>query len=52
MILLTVKIFLFDFENADRRDIVTEKNEVTERQSIRDYKSKLEEKLSSDTEKA
>ena len=30
MILLTVKIFLFDFKNADRRDIVTEKDKVIE----------------------
>ena len=30
MILLTVKVFLFDFENAGRRNIVTEKDKVTE----------------------
>ena len=27
---LTVKVFFFDFEDAGRRDIVTEKDEVTE----------------------
>ena len=30
MTLLTVKIFFFGFKNADRRDIVTEKDEVIE----------------------
>ena len=52
MIFLIVKIFLFGFENAGRRDIVIEKDEVIKEQDIRDYESKLEEKLSSDTEKA
>ena len=28
LILLTVKVFFFDFKNADRRDIVTEKDKV------------------------
>ena len=52
MALLTVKVFLFDFKNAGRRDIVTEKNEITEEQGTREYESKLEEKLSSDIEEA
>ena len=52
MILLTVKIFLFDFKNAGRRNIVTEKDKVIEEQSVRDYKSKLKEKLSFNAEKA
>ena len=30
MTFLTVKIFLFNFKNAGRRDIVTEKDKVTE----------------------
>ena len=30
MIFLTVKIFPFDFEEADRRNIVTEKDKVIE----------------------
>ena len=30
MILLTVKIFFFGFEDAGRRNIVTEKDKVTE----------------------
>ena len=52
MILLIIKIFPFDFENAGRRNIVTEKDEVTEEQDVRDYESKLKEELSSDVEKA
>ena len=52
MIFLTVKVFLFGFKNAGRRNIVTEKDKVTKGQDIRDYKSKLEEELSSDAEKA
>ena len=50
--LLTIKIFPFGFENAGRRDIVTEKDKVIEGQSIKDYESKLEEELSFDAEKA
>ena len=30
MIFLIIKIFFFDFKNAGRRDIVTEKDKVTE----------------------
>ena len=30
MTLLTVKIFSFGFKDADRKDIVTEKDKVTE----------------------
>ena len=52
IILLTVKIFPFDFENAGRRNIVTEKNKVIEEQGIRDHKSKLNKKLSFNAEKA
>ena len=52
MILLIIKVFPFDFKNADKRDIVTEKDKVTEEQSIRDYRSKLKEELSSNAEKA
>ena len=51
MILLIIKVFLFSFEDADKRNIVTEKDKITEEQSIRDYKSKLEDKLSFNTEK-
>ena len=50
MAFLIIKIFSFGFEDADRRDIVTEKDKVIEEQSVRDYKSELKEKLSSDTE--
>ena len=52
MTLLTIKIFLFGFENAGRMNIVTEKNEVTEGQGIRDYESKLKEELSFNIEEA
>ena len=52
MISLTIKVFFFDFKNAGRRDIVTEKDKVTEEQNVRDYESKLKEELSSDIEKA
>ena len=30
MTFLIIKVFFFDFENAGRRDIVTEKDKVTE----------------------
>ena len=52
MILLIVKIFPFDFEDAGRMNIVTEKDKVTEEQDIRDHESKLKEELNSDAEKA
>ena len=52
MIFLTIKVFLFGFKDADRKDIVTEEDKVTEEQDIRDYESKLKEELSSDAEKA
>ena len=52
MILLTIKIFPFGFKNADRRDIVTEKDKVIEEQSTRDHKSKLNEELNFNAEKA
>ena len=52
MIFLTVKVFLFDVKNADKRDIMTEKDKVTEGSDIRDCKSKLKEELNSDAEKA
>ena len=52
MIFLTVKIFFFDFKNAGRRDIVTEKDKMTEEQDVKEYESKLEEKLSFNIEKA
>ena len=52
MIFLIIKVFLFGFKDADRRDIVTEEDKVTEEQNIKDYKSKLKEKLNSDAEKA
>ena len=49
---MTIKVFLFGFEDADRRNIVTEKDKVTEEQDIRDHRSKLKEELSSDAEEA
>ena len=52
MILLIIKVFPFGFEDAGRRDIVTEKDKVIEGQDIKDYKSKLEEELSFNTEEA
>ena len=52
MTLLIIKVFLFGFKDAGRRDIVTEKDKVTEGQDIRDYESKLKEELSSNIEKA
>ena len=52
IILLTIKIFPFDFKNTGRRDIVTEKDKVIEEQSARDHKSKLDEKLNFNIEKA
>ena len=52
MIFLIVKVFLFDFEDAGRMNIMTEKDEVTEEQGIKDHESKLEEKLSFNAEKA
>ena len=52
MIFLTVKVFLFNFKDADRRNIITEKDKVIEEQSIKDYRSKLKEKLSFNIEKA
>ena len=52
MIFLIVKVFFFDFEDADRENIVTEEDKVIEEQDIKDYKSELNEKLSSDAEKA
>ena len=52
MIFLIIKVFSFDFEDADRRNIVTEKDKVIEGQDIRDYESKLNEELSFNTEKA
>ena len=52
IILLIIKVFPFDFKNADRRDIVIEKDKLIEEQGTKDYKNKLKEKLSFDTEKA
>ena len=52
MTFLIIKIFSFNFKNAGRRNIVTEEDKVTEEQDIKDYKSKLKEKLSFDIEKA
>ena len=52
MTLLIIKVFLFDFEDADRRDIIIEKDKVIEEQDIKDHKSKLKEKLSFNAEKA
>ena len=52
IILLIIKVFLFGFENADRMDIVTEEDEVTEGQGVKDHKSKLKEKLSFNAEEA
>ena len=52
MIFLIIKIFFFGFEDVGRRNIVTEKDEVTEEHSVRDHESELKEKLSSDAEKA
>ena len=52
MTLLIIKVFPFGFKDAGRRDIVTEKDKVIEEQGTKDYKSKLKEELSSDTEEA
>ena len=52
MTFLTVKVFSFDFKNAGRKNIVTEEDKVTEGQSIRDHKNKLEEELSFNAEEA
>ena len=52
MTLLIIKVFSFGFKDAGRRNIVTEKDKVTEEQDIKDYESKLEKKLSSDTKEA
>ena len=52
MTLLIIKVFSFGFEDAGRRDIVIEKDKVTEEQDIRDYESKLKEKLSFNIEEA
>ena len=52
MISLIIKIFFFGFKDADRRDIVIEKDKVTEGQDIKDYESKLKEESSFNTEKA
>ena len=51
MILLIIKIFFFDFKNTGQKNIVTEKDKVTEKQGAKDYESKLEEKLSFNAEK-
>ena len=52
MTFLIIKVFFFSFKNAGRKNIVTEKDKVTEEQGIRDYKSKLEEELSFNAEEA
>ena len=52
MILLIIKVFFFNFKNVDRRNIMTEEDKVIEEQNIKDYESKLDKKLNSDTEKA
>ena len=52
MTFLIIKVFSFDFKNADKKDIMTEEDKVTEEQSIRDHKSKLEKELNSNAEKA
>ena len=51
MTFLIVKVFFFGFEDADRRNIVTEKDKVIEEQDVKDYKSELKDELSSDVEK-
>ena len=50
MILLIIKVFLFDFKNADRENMMIEEDKITEGQDVRDCKNKLEEESSSDTE--
>ena len=52
MTFLIIKVLSFGFEDTDRRDIVTEKDKVTEEQDVRDHESKLKEELSFNTEKA
>ena len=52
MTFLIIKVFSFDFKDIDRRDIVTEKDKVIEEQDTKDYKRKLKEELSFNTEEA
>ena len=52
IIFLIIKVFPFDFKDTDRRNIIIEKDKITEEQDVKDYKSKLKEKLSFNAEKA